>query len=114
MGAFLRLAGILLILGGVIYSVGGYAAVRRAQIVGAGGRPQGSEGLLSLAPWIGIALMALGIIVAIAVLVMFIREWRARKAYGSYTDDGGELMGSPGPGQNDEVAEQSDEDIAMS
>ena len=62
MAALLRLGGIFLILGTILLGIGAYASVRRASIAAVNNGPaEGIAGWLGLAPWVGIALMILGV-----------------------------------------------------
>ena len=72
MGGLLRVGGGLLLIGALLFSVGGYASFRRAQI------DQTAEIVappdwLSLVPWVGLALLALGIIAVALFLFMLLR-----------------------------------------
>ena len=111
MGFLLRIGGILLILGGLIYFVGGYVSIRRAQIASVSGGTQSSVGWLSLAPWVGIALMALGIIAGAIVLFIFIRDMLAPKTYPDYTDDFTDEDSQMTPDPKPSNSEQEKQDI---
>lgn len=81
MGGLLRAGGILLTLGSLIYVVGAYARIRYVQIANVrslfpslGEISQDSGGWASFAPWIGLALMALGLLAALAVVFLVIRN----------------------------------------
>ncbi len=105
MSTLLRLGGILLLFGELLFSVGRYASIQRAQIESAqdiiadvSAAPQSSEVWVSLAPNIGIALMALGVLLAaVAVLFMFIRAMRTSETYVSYGGEGRKLTVSSAP-----------------
>lgn len=80
MATLLRLGGISLIIGTLVLSVGSYASFRGVQVEkleelvpGIAGSAQVSAGWVSLAPGVGIALMALGLLAAVAVLVILMR-----------------------------------------
>ncbi len=104
MGTLLRLGGISLIIRTFVLGVGSYASFRGAQVEkleelvpGIVGSAKVSAGWVSLAPGVGIALMALGLLAAVAVLAIFIRDKLARKTYLSYGDKGRKLIVSSRP-----------------
>ena len=80
MAFFLRAGGTLLISGTLLYVVGSFVSIRRAQMAFAVGELAGNNpGWSQVASQVGIALMVLGLLVALTVLFTIIRNALTRK-----------------------------------
>lgn len=112
-GGILRVGGISLLFGAVLFSIGAYGSFRRSAYTALinGSPSDGSPGWIGLVPWVGIALMAVGVIAVLAVLVILIRALVAPRTYVSYADEGKKLTLSPRPAPGIVQAEQEKQDI---
>lgn len=95
MALLTRITGVLLTLGAMLFAAGGVAwfrDIRTARIQELTGfaeaTPQAAQGWLTWAPWLGILLMALGVIFVIAVLIMALWAIRPQRAYVTLSPEG--------------------------
>ncbi len=97
MGFLLQLGGRLLLLGTLLLVTGAFASLVAARKA----TTEVVPARLELASWIGIGLMAVGLLVAFAALFLFVRNRLTRRNRLNYTDEGKKPSLNSRPGQSD-------------
>ena len=112
MGFLVRLGGISLILGGLLFFTGAIALFRYSSILVITGESVGSSpDWVGLASRGGIALMVLGGTTAFTALFVFVRSMRASVTYIGYSNEGSRLNLSSSRNAGSAQEEQGVDDI---